>query len=170
MDRFGPDGISKMIKLISNKSSKFQTGYIYDYAFVMLTGLSALITFNNKMMNFPIPPYTFLANFNRNFFLLLLIGQTQIYPQIYISLLLNCKFTIKFLWYSFNNLDPNFHQEEKNWVIGFIKFKLGIDGVSILIHNFNSFNHPICILSCINSVKSKVKRVSNFNLFLRLLC
>ena len=45
IDRFGPDGISKMIKLISNKSSKFQTGYIYDYAFVMLIGLSALITF-----------------------------------------------------------------------------------------------------------------------------
>ena len=45
IDRFGPDGISKMIKFISNKAVQFQSGYIYDYAFVMLIGLSALITY-----------------------------------------------------------------------------------------------------------------------------
>ena len=45
IDRFGPDGISKVIKYVSNKAIKFQSGYIYDYAFVMLIGLSALITF-----------------------------------------------------------------------------------------------------------------------------
>ena len=45
IDRFGPDGISKIIKLISNKAIQFQSGYIYDYAFVMLIGLSALITY-----------------------------------------------------------------------------------------------------------------------------
>ncbi len=45
IDRFGPDGISKVIKFISNKAVQFQTGYIYDYAFVMLIGLSALITY-----------------------------------------------------------------------------------------------------------------------------
>ena len=45
IDRFGPDGITKFIKIISNKAIKFQSGYIYDYAFVMLIGLSALITY-----------------------------------------------------------------------------------------------------------------------------
>ena len=45
IDRFGPDGISKVIKFISNKAIQFQSGYIYDYAFVMLIGLSALITY-----------------------------------------------------------------------------------------------------------------------------
>ena len=45
IDKFGPDGISKVIKFISNKAVQFQSGYIYDYAFVMLIGLSALITF-----------------------------------------------------------------------------------------------------------------------------
>ncbi len=44
IDRFGPDGISKIIKIISSKSIKFQSGYIYDYAFVMLIGLSLLLT------------------------------------------------------------------------------------------------------------------------------
>jgi NADH-quinone oxidoreductase subunit L len=45
IDRFGPDGISKIVKFISNKAVQFQSGYIYDYAFVMLIGLSALITY-----------------------------------------------------------------------------------------------------------------------------
>ena len=45
IDRFGPDGISKVVKFLSNKAVQFQSGYIYDYAFVMLIGLSALITY-----------------------------------------------------------------------------------------------------------------------------
>ena len=45
IDKFGPDGVSKLIKYFSNKAIRFQTGYIYDYAFVMLIGLSALITY-----------------------------------------------------------------------------------------------------------------------------
>jgi len=45
IDRFGPDGISKLIKKLSNKASLFQTGFIYDYAFAMLIGLSILLTY-----------------------------------------------------------------------------------------------------------------------------
>ncbi len=45
IDRYGPDGISKIIKLISNKATKLQSGYIFDYAFVMLLGFSLLLTF-----------------------------------------------------------------------------------------------------------------------------
>ena len=42
---FGPDGISSMIKKFSVKANKFQSGYIYQYAFLMLLGFSALLTF-----------------------------------------------------------------------------------------------------------------------------
>ena len=45
IDRFGPDGISKLVKTISDKAGRLQTGYIYDYAFVMLLGLSVLLTY-----------------------------------------------------------------------------------------------------------------------------
>ena len=45
IDRFGPDGISKLIKKLSDKASLFQTGFIYDYAFAMLIGLSILLTY-----------------------------------------------------------------------------------------------------------------------------
>jgi NADH-quinone oxidoreductase subunit L len=45
IDGFGPDGISALIKKISLKANKFQSGYIYQYAFIMLLGFSALLTF-----------------------------------------------------------------------------------------------------------------------------
>ena len=45
IDGFGPDGISNLIKKISQKAIKFQSGFIYQYAFVMLLGFSALLTF-----------------------------------------------------------------------------------------------------------------------------
>jgi len=45
IDGFGPDGISALIKKISVKANKFQSGFIYQYAFVMLLGFSALLTF-----------------------------------------------------------------------------------------------------------------------------
>jgi len=45
IDGFGPDGISSLIKKCSLKANKFQSGFIYQYAFVMLLGFSALLTF-----------------------------------------------------------------------------------------------------------------------------
>jgi len=44
IDKFGPDGISKLIKYFSFKAVKFQSGYIYQYAFIMLIGFSILLT------------------------------------------------------------------------------------------------------------------------------
>ena len=45
IDRFGPDGISSLIKLFSLLAVKFQSGFIYQYAFIMLIGFSILLTF-----------------------------------------------------------------------------------------------------------------------------
>ena len=44
IDRFGPDGISQLIKNFSVRAVKFQSGFIYQYAFVMLLGFSVLLT------------------------------------------------------------------------------------------------------------------------------
>ena len=44
IDKFGPDGISKLIKIFSLKAVKFQSGYIYQYAFIMLLGFSLILT------------------------------------------------------------------------------------------------------------------------------
>jgi len=45
IDRYGPDGLSRLIKIISDKSVHFQSGYLYHYAFVMLIGFSILLTY-----------------------------------------------------------------------------------------------------------------------------
>ena len=44
IDRYGPDGLSNLIKNFSLKAVKFQSGYIYQYAFIMLIGFSVLLT------------------------------------------------------------------------------------------------------------------------------
>ena len=63
-----------------------------------------------------------------------------------------------FLWYSFDKNYNGFQFiEESNWISGFIKFKLGIDGISILFIVLTAFITPICIISCVNSVKIRVK-------------
>ena len=45
INRYGPDGLSKLIKNISDKSVLFQSGYLYHYAFAMLVGFSVLLTY-----------------------------------------------------------------------------------------------------------------------------
>jgi NADH-quinone oxidoreductase subunit L len=45
IDRYGPDGLSRLVKIISNKAVNFQSGYLYHYAFVMLIGFSILLTY-----------------------------------------------------------------------------------------------------------------------------
>ena len=45
IDGFGPDGVSTVIKKFSIKAKRFQSGYIYQYAFIMLLGFSAFLTF-----------------------------------------------------------------------------------------------------------------------------
>jgi len=45
IDRYGPDGLSRIVKIISDKAVNFQSGYLYHYAFVMLIGFSILLTY-----------------------------------------------------------------------------------------------------------------------------
>ena len=45
IDRYGPDGLAKLVKIISDKAVNFQSGYLYHYAFVMLVGFSILLTY-----------------------------------------------------------------------------------------------------------------------------
>ena len=45
IDRYGPDGLSKLVKIISDKAVNFQSGYLYHYAFAMLVGFSILLTY-----------------------------------------------------------------------------------------------------------------------------
>ena len=45
IDKFGPDGISNIIKKLSLRAVKLQNGFIYQYAFIMLIGFSIILTY-----------------------------------------------------------------------------------------------------------------------------
>ncbi|MEQ9180578.1 MAG: NADH-quinone oxidoreductase subunit L, partial [Nitratireductor sp.] len=44
IDGLGPDGVSARVIDVTNKVVKLQTGYLYHYAFAMLIGVAALVT------------------------------------------------------------------------------------------------------------------------------
>lgn len=44
IDRFGPNGSAKLVGWTSRLSGRLQSGYVYSYAFVMLIGLTAAVT------------------------------------------------------------------------------------------------------------------------------
>jgi NADH-quinone oxidoreductase subunit L len=44
IDGLGPDGVSARVVDLTNRVVKLQTGYLYHYAFVMLIGIAALVT------------------------------------------------------------------------------------------------------------------------------
>ena len=45
IDGYGPNGFARIIKIISDKAVLFQSGYLYHYAFVILIGLTVLLTY-----------------------------------------------------------------------------------------------------------------------------
>ena len=113
-------------------------------------------------MNFPIlSSITFLPLIGA-FFVFLTRNETNQINKgaIYVSLFTSFAnfFLVSFLWYSFDNTSSNFQfVEESVWISGFIKFKFGIDGISILFILLTAFIIPICVISCINSVKNRLK-------------
>ena len=44
IDGFGPDGVSARVIDVTNRVMRLQSGYVYHYAFAMLIGVAALIT------------------------------------------------------------------------------------------------------------------------------
>ena len=111
-------------------------------------------------MNFPILSTLIFLPLVSSFFILLSRDKKTNNSSIYISLFSSsATFLLSlFLWYSLDISSSEFQfVEEKSWINDFIKFKLGIDGISILFIVLTTFITPICIISCINSVKVRVK-------------
>ena len=111
-------------------------------------------------MNFPILSTLIFLPLVSSFFIFLSRDKTNNNSSIYISLFSSfATFLLSiFLWYSLDLSTSEFQfVEEKTWINDFIKFKLGIDGISILFIVLTTFITPICIISCVNSVKVRVK-------------
>jgi len=111
-------------------------------------------------MNFPILSTLIFLPLISSIFILLSKSQKNNNSAIYVSLFTSiATFLLSiFIWYSLDQKSPEFQfVEEKSWINDFIKFKLGVDGISILFIVLTTFITPICIISCINSVKKRIK-------------
>ncbi len=63
-----------------------------------------------------------------------------------------------YLWYLFDNNSYEFQfVEERKWLIGFVNYKVGIDGISILFIILTTFVTCLCIFSVNNTVKNRLK-------------
>ena len=63
-----------------------------------------------------------------------------------------------YLWYLFDPSTAEFQfLEEQSWIKGFINYKVGIDGISILFIILTAFIAPLCIVSVNTTVKYRLK-------------
>ena len=63
-----------------------------------------------------------------------------------------------YLWISFDQSISDFQfVEDRTWIEGFINYKVGIDGISILFIILTTFITPLCIISVNNSVKNRLQ-------------
>ena len=63
-----------------------------------------------------------------------------------------------YLWVSFDQTTSNFQFiEDRTWIEGFVNYKVGIDGISILFIILTTFITPLCIISVNNTVKTRLR-------------
>ena len=82
--------------------------------------------------------------------------QSSKYVALFISL---ANFFLSlYLWYVFDKTSVNFQfVENRMWLSGFINYKVGIDGISILFIILTTFITPICVISVNSTIKNKLK-------------
>jgi NADH-quinone oxidoreductase subunit M len=63
-----------------------------------------------------------------------------------------------YLWFLFDETTSAFQfVEDREWLIGIINYKVGVDGISILFVILTTFITPLCIISVNNSVKKRLR-------------
>ena len=113
-------------------------------------------------MNLPILTIIIFLPLIGVLFILLTKGDEKKVNQICFNVSLLTSFLVfilsLLLW---NNFDPNSAEfqfiEEQPWIGNVIKYKVGVDGISILFVVLTSFVTPICIIATCNSVKFRKK-------------
>ncbi len=63
-----------------------------------------------------------------------------------------------YLWYLFDPSTAEFQfLEEQSWIKGFINYKVGIDGISVLFIILTAFITPLCVVSVNSNIKYRLK-------------
>jgi len=111
-------------------------------------------------MNFPILSSLILLPTVGAIFILFGRSSSNYNAAKYISLFVSlANFVLSlYLWYVFDKIESDFQfVEERIWLEGFINYKVGIDGISILFVILTTFITPLCIISVNSTIKNRLK-------------
>ena len=114
------------------------------------------------MSDIPILTLTIFIPLIGVFFLLFIRGDVDFVSKTsgYVAQLTSIVtfFSSIFILMNFDYTDPNFQFiEQHEWILNFVNYKVGIDGISLSFVLLTTFITPICILATINSVKTRVR-------------
>jgi len=63
-----------------------------------------------------------------------------------------------YLWFLFDSTTHEFQfVENREWIKGFVNYKVGVDGISILFIILTTLISPLCIVSVNSTVKKSLK-------------
>ena len=112
-------------------------------------------------MNFPILSSLILLPTIGAFFILFAKPSNAKYQSIkYVALFISlANFLLSlYLWHIFDKTSVEFQfLENREWLAGFVNYKVGVDGISILFIILTTFITPICIISVNETIKHKLK-------------
>ena len=112
-------------------------------------------------MNFPIlSSLILLPTIGALFIFFVRSSNTQYQSSKYVALFITvANFILSiYLWFVFDKSSVDFQfVEDREWIIGFVNYKVGVDGISILFILLSTFITPICVITVINTVKKRLK-------------
>ena len=112
-------------------------------------------------MNIPILSSLILLPLIGSFFIFFTKSSEKKYQSSkYVALFISVAnfFLSLYLWFLFDNSISDFQfVEERIWIPGFINYKVGVDGISILFIILTTFITPLCIISVNNTINNRLK-------------
>ena len=167
IDRLGPDGVAARVVDVTGRVVKLQSGYIYHYAFAMLVGLAAVITWyvasgSSLMFGFGILScIVFLPLVGAGFILALRGNDEATLENARRAALGTTVIVFLLSLYAYARFDPSSSAfqfvEEKGWFGHGLVYKMGVDGISFPFVLLTTFLMPICILASWQSIQNRVK-------------
>ena len=112
-------------------------------------------------MNFPIlPSLILLPTIGALFIFFVRSSNSQYQSSKYVALFITLAnfFLSLYLWIVFDKSIVDFQfVEEREWISGFVNYKVGVDGISILFILLTTFITPICVITVNATIKNRLK-------------
>ena len=112
-------------------------------------------------MNFPIlSSLILLPTIGALFIFFVRSSNSQYQSSKYVALFISLAnfFLSLYLWIVFDKSIVDFQfVEEREWISGFVNYKVGVDGISILFILLTTFITPICVITVNATIKNRLK-------------